>query len=265
MELLIALSDMNIHLDMPTEILHTILLSVVKYFWGQTVYLIEKAKFLDIFQSCLDSIDHDTLNAPSLNPEYICRYKGGLIGKHFKSLAQAQLTRTIEDFLNVTAICAPSNLITKPKFHFLVHLPAYIRRFGPAIIFSTERYESFNHVFRLSCTYSSRQGPSQDTCRRFAQLDLVKHVITGGYWYEKELQKWICASPFVLGFLSEHPVQGKLLGIKPNKDPCETNGTGQIVHVPATGGKSKTQLSNAVQWETTAFCENPGRSVDTNA
>ncbi|KIJ06683.1 hypothetical protein PAXINDRAFT_32095, partial [Paxillus involutus ATCC 200175] len=50
----------------------------------------------------------------------------------------AQLTRTIEDFLNVTAICAPSILITKPKFHFLVHLPAYIRRFGPAIIFSTE-------------------------------------------------------------------------------------------------------------------------------
>jgi hypothetical protein len=73
---------------MPTEILHMILLSVVKYFWGQTVYLIEKAKLLDIFQSRLDSIDHDTLNAPSLNPEYICRYKGGLIGKHFKSLAQ---------------------------------------------------------------------------------------------------------------------------------------------------------------------------------
>ncbi|KAI6140156.1 hypothetical protein BKA82DRAFT_4332047 [Pisolithus tinctorius] len=153
---------------MPTEILHTILLGVVKYFWGQTVYLIEKAKLLDVFQSHLDSINHDALNAPSLNPEYICHYKGGLIGKHFKSLAQvmpfvihdlilqtvidgwmtlgelvidhievylAWLTQTIEDFLNVTAICAPSILITKPKFHFLIHLPVYIHRFGPAIIF----------------------------------------------------------------------------------------------------------------------------------
>ncbi|KIJ05399.1 hypothetical protein PAXINDRAFT_164770 [Paxillus involutus ATCC 200175] len=85
---LLGMKNMNIHLDTPTEILHTILLGVVKYFWGQTMYLIEKAKFLDIFQSRLDSIDHDALNAPSLNPEYICHYKGGLIGKHFKSLAQ---------------------------------------------------------------------------------------------------------------------------------------------------------------------------------
>ncbi|KAF8837376.1 hypothetical protein BDN67DRAFT_1028788 [Paxillus ammoniavirescens] len=85
---LLGMKNMNIHLDTPTEILHTILIGVVKYFWGQTVYLIEKAKFLDIFQSRLDSIDHDALNALSLNLEYICRYKGRLIGKHFKSLAQ---------------------------------------------------------------------------------------------------------------------------------------------------------------------------------
>lgn len=28
------------------------------------------------------------MNAPSLNADYICHYKGSLIGKHFKSLAQ---------------------------------------------------------------------------------------------------------------------------------------------------------------------------------
>ncbi|KAI6141210.1 hypothetical protein BKA82DRAFT_3954999, partial [Pisolithus tinctorius] len=50
----------------------------------------------------------------------------------------AWLTQMIEDFLNVTAICAPSILITKLKFHFLIHLPTYICHFGPAIIFSTE-------------------------------------------------------------------------------------------------------------------------------
>ncbi|KAG1800250.1 uncharacterized protein HD556DRAFT_1230638 [Suillus plorans] len=30
----------------------------------------------------------DRLNAPCLNADYICHYKGSLIGKHFKSLAQ---------------------------------------------------------------------------------------------------------------------------------------------------------------------------------
>ncbi|KAG2129942.1 hypothetical protein DEU56DRAFT_872405 [Suillus clintonianus] len=140
---LLGMDGMNIHMDTPTEILHTVLLGVVKYFWGQTAFLLEKAKLLNHFQTRLDSLDRDGLNAPSLNADYICHYKGGLIGKHFKSLAQvmpfvvydlvpksvldgwtligelvvliwhtkidnteiylAKLTRTIGDFLNTTA------------------------------------------------------------------------------------------------------------------------------------------------------------------
>ncbi|KAI0757486.1 hypothetical protein C8Q80DRAFT_1059519, partial [Daedaleopsis nitida] len=58
--------------------------------------------------------------------------------------------------------------ISKSKLHFLVHLPFYIRRHGPAILFSTERYESFNHVFRLTSIYSNRQAPDRDSCNAFA-------------------------------------------------------------------------------------------------
>ncbi|KAG1811323.1 hypothetical protein EV424DRAFT_1473730 [Suillus variegatus] len=187
-------------MDTPTEILHMVLLGVVKYFWGQTVFVLEKAKLLTHFQTRLDSLDRDGLNA-----DYICHYKGGLIGKHFKSLTQvmlfvvydlvlksvldgwtligelvvliwhtkidntehylAKLARTISDFLNVTAQCAPSILISKPKFHFLVHLPAYIRCFGPAIIFLTE-------------------PPSRDMCMTFVRNDTAKHIATGGHWYD---------------------------------------------------------------------------------
>ncbi|KAG2155021.1 uncharacterized protein EDB93DRAFT_1247977 [Suillus bovinus] len=48
---LLGMNGISMHLDMPTEILHTILLCVVKYFWGQTVFLLEKAKVLHMFQS----------------------------------------------------------------------------------------------------------------------------------------------------------------------------------------------------------------------
>ncbi|KAG1873405.1 hypothetical protein C8R48DRAFT_594331, partial [Suillus tomentosus] len=256
---LLGVEGFNVHQDTPTEILHTVLLGVVKYFWGQTVFLLEKAKLLDLFQTRLDSIAKDGLNSPCLNADYICHYKGSLIGKHFKSLAQvmpfliqdllpitvldgwttigelvvhiwhtkiddtelylAKLSRTIEDFLNVTAQCAPSILISKPKFHFLVHLPAYIRRFGPAILFSTERYESFNHVFRLACIHSNRQGPSQDTCKIFARQDIVKHIATGGYWFDAVRKRWVRAGDKVLSYVDEHPEQARLLGIHMETSP----------------------------------------------
>lgn len=65
-----------------------LLLGVVKYFWGQTVWLLGKSKLMSVFQTRLASISTVGLNDPTLGAEYICQYKGGLIGKHFKSLAQ---------------------------------------------------------------------------------------------------------------------------------------------------------------------------------
>lgn len=85
---MVHIPGVDIHMDTPTEILHTVLLGIVKYFWGQTVWLLEKSHSMDTFQTRLSSIDSDGLNAPCLNAEYICKYKGSLIGKHFKSLAQ---------------------------------------------------------------------------------------------------------------------------------------------------------------------------------
>ncbi|KAG1908795.1 uncharacterized protein F5891DRAFT_1124416 [Suillus fuscotomentosus] len=88
---LLGMEGLDIHMDTPTEILHTILLGIVKYFWGQTVFLLDKAKLMGIFQVHLESVDKDGLNAPCLNADYVCHYKGSLIGKHFKSLAQVML------------------------------------------------------------------------------------------------------------------------------------------------------------------------------
>ena len=85
---LLGIRGLDIHKDTPTEILHTILLGVVKYFWGQTAFILDKANLLGTFQTRLESINKDGLNSPTLGANYIVRYKGGLVGKHFKSLAQ---------------------------------------------------------------------------------------------------------------------------------------------------------------------------------
>ncbi|KAI0682101.1 hypothetical protein BC835DRAFT_1409645 [Cytidiella melzeri] len=85
---LLGLAGVNIHMDTPTEILHTVLLGVVKYFWGQTVHIIRKAKSLALLEARMESLAVHGPNLPAFVPAYICHYHGGLIGKHFKSLAQ---------------------------------------------------------------------------------------------------------------------------------------------------------------------------------
>jgi hypothetical protein len=81
-------TGVDIHKDTPTEILHTILLGIVKYFWGQTVWILAKEKQMKVFEARLAGLDAQGLNIMKINAEYVCKYKGGLIGKHFKSFVQ---------------------------------------------------------------------------------------------------------------------------------------------------------------------------------
>jgi hypothetical protein len=78
----------DIHRDTPTEILHTVLLGIVKYFWAQSVHVMGQNKSMGKFEARLTAIDQNGLNIPKINAQYMCQYKGSLIGKHFKSLAQ---------------------------------------------------------------------------------------------------------------------------------------------------------------------------------
>ncbi|KDN46955.1 hypothetical protein RSAG8_04032, partial [Rhizoctonia solani AG-8 WAC10335] len=285
---LLQMQGVNIHLDTPTEILHTILLGVVKYFWSQTVYVLEKNKKFEIMRSRLHSIDQRGLNIPAIPATYICDYKGALIGKHFKALVQVlafviydlvdnqnlvdawiltsrltvllwqteihnvenylvELKQVIADLLHVTAICSPSILLSKPKFHFLVHLPLYIERFGPAILFSTERFESFNGVFRGASIFSNRQSPSRDIALSFAGLDRVKHLATGGYWRHNHSNSWRTASPKLQELIHSHRVFAELLGLDFSEEPVP----GDIYFYPQersiTG--SRMQVNKQETWD----------------
>ncbi|KAG9122457.1 hypothetical protein FRC07_001140 [Ceratobasidium sp. 392] len=253
---LLTMPGVNIHRDTPTEILHTVLLGVVKYFWGQSVFILGKEKKLSLLESRLASTNISGMDLPNFSASYMCQYRGSLIGKHFKALVQLmvfacydilpplvleawqllgrlscllwyteiedinsyteELQSVISDFLLVTAQCSPSIIVLKPKFHFLVHLPSYIRRFGPALLFSTERFESFNGVFRAASMFSNRHAPSRDISQRFGDLDRVKHIASGGYWFEDN--SWVRASASVLEFISTNKVFSQLIGMPKKKD-----------------------------------------------
>ncbi|EJF57509.1 hypothetical protein DICSQDRAFT_69263, partial [Dichomitus squalens LYAD-421 SS1] len=250
---LLDMQGLNIHQDTPVEPLHTHLLGVVKYFWAQTMWVLEKQGKLGVFQARLNSLAKSGLNIPTIQADYMCRYRGALIGKHFKTISQImafaicklvddslqnawvsvgrltvllweteiivmadylkELRMVINDVLDHAASLSPGLVTEKNKLHILLHIPDHIERHGPALLFSTERYESFNHLFRLSSIHSNRQAPSRDIAASFANQDRCRHMMTGGYWLDKTSGRWVCASHAVLDHVRSHSIDARLLGV----------------------------------------------------
>ncbi|KAF9541558.1 hypothetical protein CPC08DRAFT_803425 [Agrocybe pediades] len=235
----------------PVEILHTILLGIMKYVW----FFINKDwsdEDRAIFAIRLQSTDLDGLTVPPLQAAYMIQYRNNLIGKHFKTLMQTMAFQVhnivnprqleviksvsalgsmlwmheiddmdqylddlkihIANFLDAFAELEPSKIIMKAKLHLLVHLPEDIRRFGPPIRYSTEVYESFNRVFRLCSIYSNHQSPSRDIAFKFASMDRLKHILSGGLW--RSGNDWVQAGNKVL-LLHTHPIVQRHLGWVP--------------------------------------------------
>lgn len=121
---------------------------------------------------------------------------------------------TIQILLHNLAKCAPQLLTDKGKIHLLVHMPFFVLRFGPLLGPSTERYESFNAVFRECSIHSNRQAPSRDIAARFAAFDRVRHIASGGYWYDSGSKTWRTAGQHVLSLSQTDPFLVKMLACR---------------------------------------------------
>lgn len=93
---------------------------------------------------------------------------------------QQRLESAIDDFLAATALWN-TQWFNKTKFHLFVHLLLHIECFGPAILFATETFESYNLVIRLRSINSNKHAPSLDIARSFSHLHAVRHLVSGGY------------------------------------------------------------------------------------
>ncbi|KAK6997431.1 hypothetical protein R3P38DRAFT_3620933 [Favolaschia claudopus] len=241
--------------DTPVELLHTILLGVLKYIW----HLLNTKQWSDtdryLLAIRLQSTDISGLTIPAIRAGYMIQYRNNLIGKHFKTLMQILLFHvhdicTPEQFVLIKAASAlgarlwvpeidnmeeylkqlqvavanlldafdavdPLRILVKVKLHLLTHLPDDIRRFGPGIRFATEIYEGFNTVFRLCSVMSNRLAPSRDISSKFASMARVKHLISGGYWKDPTSNLWMQAGPSVQRVLRDDPVFQRHFGWTP--------------------------------------------------
>ncbi|KAF8505214.1 hypothetical protein JB92DRAFT_3084144 [Gautieria morchelliformis] len=126
-------------------------------------------------------------------------------------LAQGDLRILIANVLDAFDLVDPARILENGKLHILTHLVEDVERFGPAIQYATEVFESFNHVFCMCSVLSNHQSPGQDIARKCASLERVKHILSGSFWLTKD-GEWVQAAPQVRGIVKRHSIIQTHLG-----------------------------------------------------
>ncbi|KAJ7840547.1 hypothetical protein B0H14DRAFT_3140495 [Mycena olivaceomarginata] len=238
----LSISHFDANPDTAVEILHVVLLGVVKYWWRDAVSR-QTSKGKEELKARLSSVDVAGLNTPPIRGNTYVQYAGSLVGRDFRVILQvalvvlhgliprpqydgwvalcklaplmfqpviehmptSRLNDTIFDFLTATALWN-TQWFNKPKFHLFVHIPEHIRHFEPLILYATESFESFNLVIRLRSIHSTKHAPSLDIGSAFSHLHTVRHLISGGYVHSDMNGNCIAprqAGPEVLALLKD--------------------------------------------------------------
>ncbi|KAJ7364335.1 hypothetical protein DFH08DRAFT_949935 [Mycena albidolilacea] len=220
--------------DTPIEILHTILLGIIKYIWHVT-HSPWSAEAKQTYATRLQSTNTDGLSIHAIQSAYIMQYAGSLIGCQFKTITQTNIFHlrglvsddqfmawrasgelaalmwvteirdlaeyrqdlkvAVANVLDAFTTINPSKIITKIKYHLLVHADADVVR-----------------VFQFCSILSNHLALSQDIAIKLADQEGLKHRLTGGFLPSGADQKWTQAGSGVREFLSKPPILQKLVG-----------------------------------------------------
>ncbi|KAJ7677630.1 hypothetical protein B0H17DRAFT_1161361 [Mycena rosella] len=238
--------------DTPVEILHTILLGVVKYIWHSSHTSWNTAQ-KQTYSLRLQATNTDGLSVHAIRANYIMQYANSLIGRQFKTIAQVNVfhvhgivtpeqfttwravgefsaliwvpeIRNLDEYLHDIDIAAgnvmeafavvdPTKILSKIKLHLLTHSRDDICSFGPLVGVMTEIFECFNAVFRFCSILSNHLAPSRDIALQLADQEGLKHRLTGGWWPTVEGEgDWERAGTGVRTFLETRPVLQRLVG-----------------------------------------------------
>ncbi|KAF6744824.1 hypothetical protein DFP72DRAFT_1176592 [Ephemerocybe angulata] len=268
--------------DTPVEILHTILLGVVKYSWHGT-HTTWKDTQKQLYAPRLQSTNTAGLSIPAIRAGYIMQYANSLIGRQFRILVQTntfhvydllssdkyQLVKStgtlaallwipeiwnmeqylsdvevaVGNVLDSAALIDPSKITAKIKYHLLTHAVSDIKRFGPLIGVATECYESFNIIFRHCSILSNHLAPSRDIAYQLAKQETFKHVMTGGWWEEDHGQPQQ-AGPDLQRFVGKCEMLRRIFNLSGSKSNLSV---GETTLAPIPQDKSEPSKRNTVR------------------
>ncbi|VDC00587.1 unnamed protein product [Peniophora sp. CBMAI 1063] len=259
---------LNIHQDTPVEILHSILLGIIKYIWRHSLSLWND-KIKATFVLRLQSTDILGLSVPPIRAGYLTQYGRSLVGRQLKTVGQTvvfhihdivdkevfdvwkavgeltallwlpeiddmkeythDLEIAVANVIDAFCIIDPGKIIWKIKLHLITHSPDDARRFGPLVGLSTEVSECFNAVFRACSIYSNHHAPSRDIALQLAAQEGLKHRLIGGWWLAEDGETWVQSGSGIRGFFEKHPQLQLHMGWSVAKPPVP--GTARLAPV----------------------------------
>ncbi|EFP79898.2 uncharacterized protein PGTG_05123 [Puccinia graminis f. sp. tritici CRL 75-36-700-3] len=237
--------------DTPVEVLHVVLLGVVKYLLRDFMTTTIKPKHLPQLIASWDSFNVQSLELGQIQGKYFVKHYKSLVGKHFRIVLQlapfvlfqfmtaeqrdlwtalCQLAplvfqtsiadmvvylKTLQDQLDHfmhLLIQMSAQWVNKPKFHMLLHLPDSIRRFGPASLVATEKFESFNGILRNASVHSNCHCPGRDLAISFANYECMRALASGAKLFHHIDNRYFYASPQVTNMFKDPMIQ-KSMGL----------------------------------------------------
>ncbi|KAH9044117.1 hypothetical protein EDB83DRAFT_2507524 [Lactarius deliciosus] len=156
------------HADTPVEILHTVLLGFVKYFWRDIVHhqLGSNTQGKEVLKTRLNSLDISGLQlGQQLSGRTLVQYAGSLTGWDFRIIAQVA-PYVLYDLVPTACFDAwvsLSNLVPLIWQPSIADIDEYVARLEDAITeFLFHTFESYNAIIRSKSVHSNRRAPSRD-------------------------------------------------------------------------------------------------------
>ncbi|KAI9621734.1 hypothetical protein H4Q26_015500 [Puccinia striiformis f. sp. tritici PST-130] len=94
----------------------------------------------------------------------------------------------------------------------IMHLEESIQSFGPASLFATEKFESFNGIVRENSIHSNRLSPGRDIAIAFCDAKIMRLLMSGARLYDDKTKRYFKSSPQVTELFKNNPLIQKSMG-----------------------------------------------------
>ncbi|KAF8159989.1 hypothetical protein B0H34DRAFT_843892 [Crassisporium funariophilum] len=219
----LKLKGFDASIDTPVEILHTILLGIVKYVWHSS-HTSWNATQKKMYSNRLQALDLKTLVQLNTFHVYDLVSKPQFeftkaIGELSAILWQVEICKqylsdikvAAANVLNIAAELDPSKIIAKLKYHLLGHLCKDIIWFGSLVGVATEIFKSFNAIFWYCSILSNHMAPSCDIAHQLSAQETVKYIFSGGWWLS-DSGEWQQLGTGVQNYVKSQPFLRHLCG-----------------------------------------------------